>query len=119
MEFAVDQYASWDLQYCGNGILFNRIPLVKKLRLREIIGFKGFFGSLSKKNIPAYNKELFAFPEDAESGLLDPGTPYMEISGGIDNILRLFRVDYVYRLTYRNRPGIDRWGIRFGLHFAF
>lgn len=119
MEFAVDQYASWDLQYCGNGILFNRIPLVKKLRLREIIGFKGFFGSLSKKNNPAYNKELFAFPEDAESGLLDPGTPYMEISGGIDNILRLFRVDYVYRLTYRNRPGIDRWGIRFGFHFAF
>lgn len=119
MEFAVDQYASWDLQYCGNGILFNRIPLVKKLRLREIIGFKGFFGSLSKKNNPAFNRSLFPFPIDAQSGTLDPGTPYMEISGGIDNILRLFRVDYVYRLTYRNRPGIDRWGIRFGFHFAF
>ncbi len=119
MEFAVDQYASWDLQYCGNGILFNRIPLVKKLRLREIIGFKGLFGSLSKKNNPALNSKLFAFPEDAESGLLDPRTPYMEFSAGIDNILRLFRVDYVYRLTYRNRPGIDRWGIRFGLHFSF
>lgn len=119
LEFAVDQYAAWDLQYCGNGILFNRIPLIKKLRLREIIGFKGFFGYLSKKNNPAYNKELFPFPADAETHLLDPGTPYMEMSFGIDNILRLFRVDYVYRLTYRGLPGADGWGIRFGLHFAF
>ncbi len=119
MEFAVDQYAAWDLSYCGNGILFNRIPLIKKLRLREIIGFKGLFGSLSRKNNPAFNKKLFPFPEDADTGTLDPGTPYMEFSAGIDNILRLFRVDYVYRLTYRKRPGIDHWGIRFGLHFSF
>lgn len=119
MEFAVDQSASWDLSYCGNGILFNRIPLIKKLKLREIIGFKGLFGSLTKKNNPSYNKSLFPFPADAETGMLDPGTPYMELSAGIDNILRLFRVDWVYRLTYRDRPGIDRWGIRFGLHFSF
>lgn len=119
MEFAVDQSASWDLSYCGNGILFNRIPLIKKLKLREIIGFKGLFGSLTKKNNPSYNKSLFPFPADAETGMLDSGTPYMELSAGIDNILRLFRVDWVYRLTYRDRPGIDRWGIRFGLHFSF
>jgi len=46
-------------------------------------------------------------------------TPYMECSVGIDNILTLFRVDYVWRLTYRNRPGIDHSGVRVGLHFAF
>ncbi len=119
MEFAVDQYASWSLNYNGNGILFNRIPLIKRLHLRENIGFKGLFGSLSKKNNPAYNKTLFPFPADSETGLLDPGTPYMEFSAGIDNILSLFRVDWVYRLTYRDRPDIDRWGIRFGLHFSF
>ena len=51
MEFALDQYASVDLTYFGNGILFNRIPLVKKLKMREVLTFKGFMGHLSKRTI--------------------------------------------------------------------
>ncbi len=46
-------------------------------------------------------------------------TPYMEVYAGLDNIFRILRVDYVYRLTYRGNPSIDRWGIRIGLHFNF
>lgn len=119
MEFAVDQYAAWDITYCGNGILFNRLPLLKKLHLRETLGFKGLFGGLTKRNNPAYNRTLFPFPEDADAHLMKPGTPYMECSVGLDNVLTLFRVEYVWRLTYRNLPGIDRGGVRFGIHFAF
>ncbi len=118
MEFAMDQFASIDLSYFGNGILFNRIPLIKKLRLREVITFKGFIGHLSKHNNPEHNENLYQFPSDANIGLLT-STPYMEASVGIDNIASILRLDYVWRLTYRNRPYIDKSGLRISLHFSF
>lgn len=118
MEFAMDRYASWDLEYFANGALFNRIPGFNRLKLREIIGFKGFVGKLTKKNNPVYDDNLFRFPREA--GTVPMGKdPYMEISAGIDNIFTILRVDYVWRLTYRNRPGIDRSGLRISLHFSF
>lgn len=118
MEFAMDQYASLDLTYFGNGILFNRIPALKKLKLREVMTFKGLFGKLTDKNNPEKNKSLYEFPKDARTGRLGK-TPYMEIGVGVDNILTFLRVDYVWRLTYRDRPDIDRSGVRVSLHFTF
>jgi hypothetical protein len=118
MEFALDQYASVDLTYFGNGILFNRIPLVKKLKMREVLTFKGFMGHLSKKNNPDCNKDLYRFPADANVGLMD-ATPYMEAGVGIDNIASILRIDYIWRLTYLDRPYIDRSGLRISLHFSF
>lgn len=118
MEFALDQYVQWDLTYNGNGILFNRIPGIKKLKIREIFTFKGIYGSLTDKNNPAKNSNLFPFPQDAKVNIMG-STPYMEISAGIDNILTLFRVDYVWRLSYRNNPGAARSGLRVGVHFTF
>lgn len=47
------------------------------------------------------------------------GTPYMEAGVGLDNILRILRVDYVWRLTYRDTPGCNRSGLRIALHFTF
>ncbi len=118
MEFALDQYGSIDLTYFGNGILFNRIPLIKKLKVREILAFRGFLGHLSKRNNADYNKSIYIFPADANVGLMNK-TPYMEASVGIDNIASILRVDYVWRLTYRDRPWIDRSGLRISLHFSF
>lgn len=118
MEFAMDCYGGWDIEYYMNGLLFNRIPLIKKAKLREILGFKGFAGHLSKKNNPEYNSGLFRFPVDSHTLPMEK-TPYMEISAGIDNIFTILRVDYVCRLTYRNQPGIDKSGLRISLHFSF
>ena len=118
MEFAIDKYASWDLTYWGNGILFNRLPVVKKARLREVIGFRGIFGSISDRNKPELHDNLFRFPSDSHARYMGRD-PYMEISAGIDNILTILRVDYVWRLTYRDTPGADRSGVRIALHFTF
>lgn len=118
MEFALDRYASVDFTYWGNGILFNRIPGVKKLKLREIITFKGLCGKLTDKNNPDKKKDLFSFPADAHVSRLGK-TPYMEIGAGIDNILTFLRIDYVWRLTYRHLPNIDKSGVRVSLHFTF
>ena len=117
MEFANDQYASIDFTYFGNGILFNRIPLINKLKLREAVTFKGLMGNLSKKNNPAFNKDILLFPEDSHAMKMRK-TPYMEVGVGIDNILTVLRVDYVWRLTYRNVPGVDHSGVRISFHFT-
>lgn len=118
MEFAMDKYASIDFTYFLNGLIFNRIPVIKKLKFREIFTFKGFVGGLSRKNNPEFNPQLYRFPGDASVQPMGK-TPYMEIGCGIDNILRILRLDYVWRLTYKDLPGIDKRGLRLSLHFSF
>lgn len=118
MEFMADSYASWDLTYWANGAILNYIPLIKRLKLREVFSFRGYWGHLSKRNNPAYNKELFMFPAIAGTKQLTT-MPYMEIGVGLDNIFRILRVDYVWRLTYRDGPGVDKGGLRIALHFTF
>lgn len=118
MEFMNDQYLSWDITYFMNGALLNRVPLIKYLKMREVISFKGLYGSLSDKNNPEKNLDLFRFPVGSLCQPMEK-TPYMEMSVGLDNILTILRVDYVWRLTYRNTPGVDKSGFRIALHFTF
>ena len=118
MEFVNDQALSWDLTYWGNGILMNRLPLIKRLRLREVISMRGIWGSLSDKNNPLKSDDVFQFPADAICQTMGD-QPYMEAGVGLDNILTILRVDYVWRLTYRDQAGSDRHGIRIQLHFNF
>lgn len=118
MEFANDQYLSWDLTYWANGALLNRIPLIKYLKLREVFTFRGLWGSLSDRNNPAHSSDVFLFPSDTRCQKMG-SKPYMEIGVGLDNILTFLRLDYVWRLTYRDTPGVDRGGLRLALHFTF
>lgn len=117
MEFINDEYASWDVTYYMNGNLLNRIPLIKKLKWREVFAFRGLFGHLSNKNNPFYGGEgLYLFPEGSYT--MDK-TPYMEASVGVENIFKFLRLDYVWRLTYKDHPDIQRRGIRFMMKISF
>lgn len=119
MEFINDSYASWDLTYWLNGALFNIVPGFKKLKLREVVGFKGLYGHLSDNNNPALHPELLKFPGDVNVTPMKD-RPYMELSAGIDNIFKVLRVDYVWRLTYRHMPySVDRSGVRVSVHMRF
>ncbi|MDE6272785.1 MAG: carboxypeptidase-like regulatory domain-containing protein [Muribaculaceae bacterium] len=118
MEFPLDYYGSLDMTYFGNGILFNHIPGVKRLKLREVITFKGLMGGLTSKNDPEKNTALFRFPEGSATARLT-SKPYIEFGVGIDNILTCLRLDYIWRLTYRNVPDAPHSGIRVSLHFSF
>ncbi|MCE7071209.1 DUF5686 and carboxypeptidase regulatory-like domain-containing protein [Dyadobacter sp. CY327] len=115
LEFVSDHYASLDVQYYMNGFLFNKIPLLKKLKLREVFSFKGLMGGLRDENNPANNPALFRFPVD-ENGKPISYTlsrePYIEGSVGIANIFKLLRVDLVKRFTYLDNPNVSEWGIR-------
>jgi len=119
MEFIHDRYASWEMTYYLNGWLFNRLPLIKKLQLREVTSFRGWYGDLSDKNNPEKNGEgLYRFPENTH--IYQTGDkPYMEIGVGVENIFKLFRVDYIWRLTYRDHPGTPNGGIRLKMVLAF
>jgi hypothetical protein len=116
LEFINDKYLSIDLQYNMDGWLFNRIPLLKPFKLREVFTFKSLWGGLSDGNNPEHNPSLYQFPLGSGSMTSDP---YMEASIGIENIFRFLRVDYVRRLTYLNRPGINKGGFRFTLQLSF
>ncbi|GAB1397810.1 hypothetical protein MASR1M65_25900 [Saprospiraceae bacterium] len=124
LEFVSDRYASVHIFHNFQGILFNRLPLIKKLKLREVASFKAVFGGLSKNNNPFLNNNagLFVFPMDAQGRqttyTLDK-EPYMEASFGISNLFRFFRLDYVMRLNYLSHPDISKWGIRFNFVFQF
>ena len=117
LEFINDEYASWDLTYYMNGNLLNRIPLIKKLRWREVFCFRGLWGNLTDKNNPNMNEEgLFLFPKGTYQM---EKTPYMEASIGIENIFNAVRVDYVRRLNYLDHPGIQKNGIRATIVLSF
>ena len=121
VEFINDQYASWDVTYFMNGTLLNRLPLIKKLKWREVFSFRGLFGDLSDKNNPFLEenrgKGLYAFP--AGTYLMDPKNPYMEVGVGVENIFKFLRLDYVWRLTYKDHPGIQTRGVRFMMKLTF
>jgi hypothetical protein len=115
LEFTSDHYASIDLQYYMNGFLFNKIPLLKKLKLREVFSFKGLIGGLRDENNPSKGAEVYKFPSD---NLDRPITytlarqPYIEGSIGVANIFKLLRIDLVKRFTYLDHPNVSEWGIR-------
>ena len=132
MEFLNDRYASLDVSWNMQGKLFNRIPLLKKLKWREFIGVKCLWGELSDKNNPFLEENrnddvLMMFPGhyrangvyEYSSAVLDPKKPYVEVCAGIHNIFKLLHVEYVRRLNYKNLPTANKWGIRLMIRTVF
>ncbi|MBC7889355.1 MAG: carboxypeptidase-like regulatory domain-containing protein [Ferruginibacter sp.] len=123
MEFVSDKYTAANFNFYFNGFFFNKIPLIKKLKLREVASFKILYGGVRDENDPAKTVDLFKFPTDVTIGQQTTfafnKTPYMEVSVGIANIFKLIRVDLVKRLTYLDNPGITLWGIRTRVRFDF
>jgi hypothetical protein len=122
LEFVSDQYTSLNIDHCFNGFFFNKIPIIKKLKLRELISCKILYGSVSKKNNPDYNNDLFKYPVEADGTPITytlEHKPYIEASVGVGNVFKLFRVDVVKRLTYLDHPEVSEWGIRARFKFDF
>lgn len=122
MEFLNDRYASLDVSWDMNGKIFNRIPLLKKLKWREYFGFKCLWGKLTDKNNPTLERNagdatLMMFPQGCN--IMDPHKPYMELVVGIHNILKFIHVEYVRRLNYNDLPTAHKQGIRFMMRMTF
>ncbi|MEZ0483610.1 DUF5686 and carboxypeptidase-like regulatory domain-containing protein [Fibrella aquatica] len=118
-EFVSDRFVAVHWQHNFEGILFNRLPLIKKLNWRLWANADVLWGSRQ-----APNRRVDA-PEDVKPGLrptvfgsLDPNIPYIEAGYGISNIFKLLRIQVVHRLNYLG-PRTDRFAIKGGIEFSF
>jgi hypothetical protein len=121
LEFVSDHYASASVDHYFNGFFFNKIPLLKKLKWREVIEAKILYGGLRNENNPAKNPEQVKFP--ITNGQLETfslsNQPYLEAGFAVANIFKLIRIDFIKRFTYLEHPDIPTWGIRFRTKFDF
>lgn len=122
MEFLNDRYASLDISWDLNGKIFNRIPLLKKLKWREWLGIKCLWGTLTDKNNPtlaanAGDGMFMEFPEG--SYIMDSKRPYIELIAGIHNIFKIIHIQYVHRLNYNHLPTATKNGVRLMMRLTF
>lgn len=103
MEFASDQFVSLMADYHLNGLLFNRMPFLKQLGIREVASAKLLWSNLGDNH-----RKLLNYP----ALIHEANTPYAEISAGIENFFQYFRFDIVWRLNYLNHPNVSPIGIR-------
>lgn len=110
-EFVSDRFISLFGTYHFEGFFLDKIPLMKKLKWRELASFKIVYGDLSQKNLDILvDKNLFTRLGKK---------PYMEAGFGVENIFKIFRIDFIYRLSYLNNPDIATFGIRGSLQISF
>ncbi len=122
LEFVSDQYVKLHVEHRLHGFILNKIPLLKRLRIREVVGFKMLYSSVRPENRPENNPSAYVFPTDVDGNrttFVMGRKPYMEASAGLENILNVLRVEYVRRLSYLNHPHIDKGGFRFSVKVDF
>ena len=112
LEFVSDHYAGVNIDHHFNGFFFNKVPLLRRLKWREVVNAKFLWGGLRSENAG----KLMLFPSGTYS--LSNG-PYIEGSVGVGNIFKIIRVDVVKRFTYLDHPDVPSWGIRAMLKFDF
>lgn len=122
MEMLTDRFVSVDFNWDMQGKIFNRIPLIRRLKWREYIGAKMYWGALSDKNNPfleqnASSDVLMLFPD--QTRILNPKVPYWEISLGIRSIFRFFQVEYVRRMNYNDNRFGPKNSVRLGFTMMF
>ena len=117
-EFAADQYVSADYEHQFNGLIMNRVPLLKKLKWRSFVNTKAVYGTMSLRN-----RNLMPL---TVAGYTNPsffinGKPYVEMGYGIENIFRFVRVDFIHRLTYldASHPNAKPFGVKFNAVLRF
>lgn len=112
-EFVTDTYASGHFEHDFGGRIFNRIPFLKKLNLRELVTVRGVIGSLDDKNIDIDSSGLLS-QQNAPSE-----TPYYEYAFGVGNIFKVLRIDVNFRGNYRSNPDARKIGVTGSFGFFF
>lgn len=114
-EFVTDSYSTFILDHHFNGWIFNRIPLIKKLKLREVGFVRTAWGNISKESLEINDSEIdYLAPKDKI---------YVEYGFGIENIglgnFRPFRVDFNWRGNYLDNPNARKFGVTVGMDMTF
>lgn len=117
-EFASDRYASMHYSHHFEGFLLNRIPLMRKLKWRLVGTSNVILGEMS-----SLNRAMIAERSDPNGlavGFLSRGVPYIELGYGVENIFKIFRVDFIHRMSYLDKaknPDVRKFGVLFSFQF--
>lgn len=109
-EFVTDEYVTLSMDHNFNGRLFSRIPGLQQLDLRELVGFRAVFGTISDENIAINRSNI---------DLIAPEDVFYEYSFGIGNIFRILRIDASFRGNYRSLPDARNFAITGSFGFSF
>ena len=109
-EFVSDEYFSFYYTHHFDGLLFNHIPLLRKLKWREVGYVRTVIGTLSDNN-KEYNK-LPSITYTLER-------PYIEGGVGIENIFKIIRIDAIWRLSHYDHTQINKFAVFVSLYFTF
>ena len=115
-EFVSDAYMSLHYEHYLEGLFFNRIPLVRRLKLRFVATSNVLWGKLRQENVNIIPENI----RNTGLGNFDKlsTTPYIEVGYGIENILKFIRIDFIHRLTYPDHtPEVKNFGIKFSTQF--
>lgn len=122
-EFISDEYAHFTYIQHFEGLILNRIPVVKNWKWRSFAFVKAAYGNLSKQNIDLLPERNTSGKELLKVNAFKDNIPYVEVGYGFENIFRIFSVNMVHRLTYlEQRPDVAKvrtWGINLGVRFQF
>jgi hypothetical protein len=111
LEYASDRYVTATLHHHFDGFIFDRIPLLNRLKWRSIIFGRAYWGGISDVN----NQGEFLFAENLRP--LKKG--YYEVGFGIENIFKIARIDFTWRLTDRDAPGVYNFIVKPSFKFSF
>lgn len=115
-EFVSDRYATLRVEHDDSGFVLNRIPAIRRLKLRLLATGRLYYGDLRTSNrnmTPTHDQE--GNPMETFKTL--SGKPYVELGYGINNIFKVGRVDFVHRLTYRNEPEVSKFAVKVSFWF--
>ena len=120
-EFVSDHFIAVNIDHHFNGLFFNRVPLLRKLKLREVVSMKMLYGGVRDENNPTKDPSLIKYPvfEGVPTTFSLEKKPYIEGSVGVTNIFKLIRVDLVKRFNYLENPYVATWGVRARFKFDF
>ena len=110
-EFVSDRYVSLAAEHKFDGLLTNRLPLIRRLGWRTFVTGKVLWGHLSSEN-----RNLIA-TRDATGQALPAvhslhQMPYVEVGYGVENMLKFLRLEAIHRLTYRQNPTVTPFAVK-------
>jgi hypothetical protein len=112
-EFVSDRYVGLQYQHHFEGLLLNRIPLMRRLKWRLLGTANVIAGGMSKAN-----QNLVTKSENDDIGYLVNGKPYVELGYGVENIFKFIRVDFIHRLSYLDNPDVRKFGVLVSFQFS-
>ena len=115
-EFVSDEWVSVWASYHADGLFLNKIPIMRRLKWREVASAKAVVGGYDLKNDLILSRD---FNGDGQPDIYTLQKPFVEAALGVENIFKVLRVDFIWRLTYLDNPNIVKYGLRAKLQFEF